>query len=100
MALFGKSSEELTKDAYEKFGLDLDNYNDAKLKEENGKNLKQISQDIQLQGLNKLSINLGFSADKKATVGYLSAIFNTNLILVRQNELIIRALEKLTEKNK
>jgi len=85
---------------FEKFGLDIENYDDEKIKKENIKNLEKIGRDIAGNSFMKAGMALSFvSVDKQATVGYLSAIFNQNWILIRQNELIIRLLEKIA-KNK
>lgn len=101
MRMFGnkKSEGDKNQEMYQKFGLDIDKYSESEIKNENTKNLKQIAQD--LTGKSWLKAGMAFSmapAAQQATVGYLSAVFNTNLILIRQNELIIRKLEKLTDK--
>ncbi len=100
MGIFGKpkTKEEKTQELHEKYGLDIDNYDKAKIKEENTKNLRQIANDLSMAGVNKFAMGLTMNQVDHAKVQYLSSIFETNLILIRQNELIIRALEKLAEK--
>ena len=96
MGIFDKKTvEEKTTETFEKFGLNIDEYDSNRIKTENLKNIKQIARDIVGNSWFKAGMAFSFaSADKQATVGYLSAIFNQNWILIRQNELIIRLLEK------
>ncbi len=99
--MFGnrKTDEEKDQEIHEKYGLDLDSYDVARIKRENAKNLQEIGKD--LAGKKFMKAGMAFSlapAHEQASVGYLSAIFNTNLILIRQNELIIRHLERLLDK--
>lgn len=90
-----KTEEELSKEVYEKFGLDIDSYNNEDIKRENSKNLKEIGLDLAGKKWIRAGLALSFSRPvDQATLGYLNAIFNSNLILIRQNELIIRLLEK------
>lgn len=100
MGIFSsKTNEEKIDEAFKKYGLDMENYSQAQIKEENSKNLKQIAQDIIGNKWFKAGMALSFaSADKQATIGYLSAIVNQNWILIRQNELIIRLLDEKTRK--
>ncbi len=102
MGLFSKKTkEEEVREAFEKFGLNIIAYDEDKIKEENIKNLKQIAQDVILNNWFKTGMALSFaSLDKQAAVGYLSAVFNQNWIIIRQNELMIRLLEKLTKRGK
>src|SRR5258708_14439348 len=94
MSLFGKqkTAEEKNQELFEKYGLDIENYNEKAIKAENSKNLKAIAQDLSGMGLTKLSVALSMSPGSRAEVSFLSAIFQSNLILIRQNELIIRSL--------
>ncbi|MCL5125315.1 MAG: hypothetical protein M1511_12610 [Deltaproteobacteria bacterium] len=100
MGIFGKSksNEEKQKELFEKYGLDIDSYDDQKIKEKNAKNLHQIAEDLFLSGLNKFGMGLTMSIPDHAKVQYLSAIFESNLIIIRQNELILRALMKIADK--
>lgn len=98
MGIFNqKTEEEKTQEIYHKYGLDLDHYNSVDIKQQNIKNIKQIATDVFGQSLSKLSMALAPAQDRLA-VGYLSAIFNQNWILIRQNELIVRLLEKIASK--
>ena len=90
-----KTEEQATQKIFEKYGLDINNHDANKIKQENYNNLKQITQDIAANPLFKAGLAFSFaSADKQAIVGYLSTLVNQNWILIRQNELIIRLLEK------
>jgi len=94
-----KTEEEKIRETFERFGLDIENYDTSKIRKENVKNIKKIAQDIAGKSFFKASMAFSMaSADKQATVGYLSAIFNQNWILIRQNELIIRQLKKNSNK--
>ena len=91
-----KTEEEKLKEVLDKYGLDISNYDEKKIGEENRKNLNQIANDIVGNKWFKAGMAFSFaSADKQATVGYLSALVSQNWILIRQNELIIK---KLSEK--
>ncbi len=100
MGLFSsKTEEEKLREVFDKYGLDMEGYDTAEIKKQNSKNLKQIAKDIVGNKWFKAGMALSFaSADKQATVGYLSAIVNQNWILIRQNELIIRLLEGTPKK--
>ena len=100
MGIFGKqkTDEEKQRELFEKYGLDIDNYDSAQIQKENAKNLKQIATDLAMSGINKFAMGLTMSQPDHAKVQYLSSIFETNLILIRQNELIIRALNKIADK--
>lgn len=98
MGLFNnKTDEEKIKELFHKYGLDIDNYDEKEIKVQNIKNIKQIASDVFAQSINRLSMALAPAQDR-VSVGYLSAIFNQNWILIRQNELIIRLLEKVASK--
>lgn len=93
VGLFYQKAEEPSQKVLEEYGLDIDSYDMDRIKKENSNNLKQIARDIMANKWFKAGLALSFaSADKQATVGYLSAIVNQNWILIRQNELIIRLL--------
>lgn len=96
--MFGnkKTDEEKNQEVHDKYGLDIDSYDAERIKRENFKNLTAIGKDLAGKSFLKAGMAFSFApAHEQASVGYLSAIFNTNLILIRQNELIIRQLEKL-----
>ena len=99
MGIFDKKTEEeKIREIFHKYGLDLDNYNNIDIKKHNIKNIQQIASDVLGQSLNKLTVAFAAPPQERIKVGYLSAIFNQNWILIRQNELIIRILEKIADK--
>jgi hypothetical protein len=99
MGLFNKNpknQQESTQETFEKLGVNFESYDSAKIKEKNSDSLKQIATDIANNKWFKVSMALSMApADTQATVGYLGAMFNQNMIQIRQNEIIIRLLEKL-----
>lgn len=97
MGLFGptKTAEEKLHDIFVKYGLDMDSYDTRQIKEENSKNLKEIANSVLANKLFQAGMALSFApAPEQAKLGYLTAIVNQNWIMMRQNELIIRLLEK------
>lgn len=102
MGIFSKAkqqSEEEIKETIQKCGLDIDSYDTDKIREENYKNLKQVALEVNNNKWFRAGMAIMMGApDKQATVGALNAIVNQNWILIRQNELIIRLLEKLAQK--
>lgn len=97
MGIFGskKTDEEKIIEIMQKYGLDIDNYDEKEIKLENNKNLNQIASDIAGNSWFKAGMAFSFaSADKQATVGYLSALVSQNWIIIRQNELMIRLLSE------
>jgi hypothetical protein len=84
------------KETLEKFGLDLENYSIAEIAKRNVENLRKIASDIRANKWFKAGLALSFAkAHEQATVTYLSALVEQNWILLRQNEIIIRELQKL-----
>lgn len=95
MGLFGKkkTDEEKIRDTFDKYGLDIENYDELRIREENKKNLLQIASDIVANSLFKAGMALSFArAEEQAKVGYLSALVSQNWIIIRQNELILKKL--------
>lgn len=91
MALLGnrESKEEKKQKEVEKF---LEKYKLNNIDEKDYEAIKEISNDLVGLGLMKTGMALSMaSADKQATVGFLSA-------LVKQNWIIIRKLDELNKK--
>lgn len=82
-----------------KVGLDLDNASSATIKQLNAASVEKIRTDMRGNGLLKAGLVFGGNATERATLGYLSALTEQNWILIRQNELIIRALNKDSSDN-
>ena len=93
--LSGRTKEQEIAEALEKHGLDVGLYDDTEIRRRNAEDLKQIGRDLSGMKWFKAGLALSFaSADKQATVGYLSTLVRQNWIIIRQNELIIRHLTK------
>lgn len=101
MGLF-KSKEELEakneqkiRDMLDKYGLNMESYDDRDIKEKNANNIRRIAADLVGNGLFKAGMALSFAkAEEQAKVTYLSALVEQNWIIIRQNEAILRKLDK------
>jgi len=83
----------------EQYGLNLDDYTADQIKQKNIDNLKKIASDLIGNKWFKAGMALSFaSGEEQAKVTYLSALVEQNWILIRQNELIIKELQKLNKK--
>lgn len=107
MGLFTKKTPEeisaIQKDkmheTLEKYGLDLENYSIDEIRKRNGDNLRRIASDLAGNKWFKAGLALSFAkASEQATVTFLSATVEQNWILLRQNEIIIKELQKLNNK--
>jgi hypothetical protein len=78
--------------ALEKFGLNLDAYDMDTIRQKNLLNIRSIMGSLFGTGFYR-AMTFGSNADK-ATVGYLGAMIEQNWIIIRQQEQIIRLLEK------
>lgn len=77
-----------------KVGLDLDNASPTVIKQLNAESIRKIRSDMVGNGLAKAGSVFGGSVTERATLGYLSALTEQNWILIRQNELLIKLLDK------
>ena len=93
-----KEKEEKNKASLRKilqnYGLDIEDYSDDQIKVENIKNINKVSNELAGSGWLKAGLSLSFQPYERQSLGYLSALMEQNWILIRQNELIIRLLEK------
>lgn len=80
-------------------GLNISEASTTVIKQLNAENIRKITNDMRGSGLIKAGLTFGGSATERAQLGYLSALTEQNWILIRQNELIIRALDKITGTN-
>ena len=84
------------KETLEKYGLDLESYSIQEIEKRNVENLRKIANDLRGNKWFKAGLALSFAkAHEQATVTYLSALVEQNWILLRQNEIIIKELQKL-----
>lgn len=84
--------QEKVKKTLDKYGLDIENYNLEQIKRENHKTLQSIGRD--LMGSSFAKVGLSFNLADRTKIDYLSALVSQNWIVIRQNEQIIRLLEK------
>lgn len=88
--------EEKTRKFLEKYGLDLEHYSSDDIKQKNVLNLHKIADDLRANKWFKAGMALSFAkGEEQAKVTYLSALVEQNWILVRQNEIIIKELQKV-----
>lgn len=110
MGLFSKSDEEKEKEKKDKFeeirkkmkkaGMIFDEKSDSELKEKIFQELYKIFfVDSHVRTLDKTNIfvALGMSPQEMRHLAYLSTMVSQNMILIVQNELIIRELKKLNK---
>lgn len=90
--------DEDTTKSLDKVGMDVANYSDSELKAKNAESIRRIRQNMAGSGLEKLALTFGGSTKDRAMLGYLSALVEQNWILMRQNELLINALDKMAER--
>jgi hypothetical protein len=104
IAMFNRKSPEQilegetkkTAETLEKYGLNLDAYSTEDIKKKNVLNLQKIARDLLGNNFFKAGLALSFAkASEQATVTYLSALVEQNWILVRQNEIVIKELQRI-----
>ena len=84
------------KETLEKYGLNLEDYSIEEISQRNATNLQKIATDLRGNKWFKAGLALSFAnAAEQATVTYLSALVEQNWILLRQNEIIIKELQRL-----
>lgn len=89
--------EKVTK-ILEQYGLNLENYSIDDIKKKNVTNLTKIAADLIGNKWFKAGLALSFAkAEEQAKVTYLSALVEQNWILMRQNEIIIKELQKMNK---
>lgn len=90
------AEEQKLNNMLEKRGLRIDQYDEKDIRSKNVENIKRINQDLKANGMFKASLALSFAkAEEQAKVSYLSALVEQNWILIRQNEAILRKLDRL-----
>jgi len=89
----------MIKKTLEQYGLNLDDYTVDQIKQRNIDNLNKIANDLIGNKWFKAGMALSFaSGEEQAKVTYLSALVEQNWIVIRQNELIIKELQKINKK--
>ncbi len=83
--------------ALEKYGLNLDEYDQKTIKQKNIDNIRRLAQDLLGNNFIKFGMALSFGkVEEQAKITYLSALVEQNWILIRQQEQVIKLLERLT----
>ena len=83
----------------EKFGLNLDSYSDEQIRLKNTENIKNIATDLTGNTAGKIGVAFSMAkVEEQLKISYLSALVEQNWILMRQNEAMLRVLEKLSKK--
>jgi|GEM_PF-1130127 len=98
MAQMAEATDRDTAKTLDKVGLDIEHYSAAEIKHYNAQSIKKIRNDMAGNGLLKAGLAFGGSATERAQLGYLSALVEQNWVLMRQNELLIDALDRLASK--
>jgi hypothetical protein len=98
MAQLTEAVDRDTAKTLDKVGLDIEHYSSAEIKHYNAQSIKKIRSEMTGNGLLKAGLTFGGSVTERATLGYLSALVEQNWVLMRQNELLINSLDKLTNK--
>ena len=101
MGFFNKKSPQEKLDNFlDKYGLKIEDYSSEQLKELNVKNLKRIHADLAGKDFTKATIAFSFTKpEEHIKVSYLSALVEQGWIQIRQNEIIIKGLQKLNGNN-
>lgn len=87
-----KNPEKLTKEL-NKLGMDLDNYDEVRIYNENKKDIKNIVNDLNMSGYWK-GVALLTNPSDSAMIGLLRALVSQHWILIRQNKIILEKLNK------
>jgi hypothetical protein len=91
--------DKTTADLLQKYELNMEHTSDSAVKRANASDINKIQNELFGNGLLKVGLLLKGSASERAQLGYLTALVKQNWILMRQNELMIRHLEKIAEKD-
>lgn len=93
--MFSKKEEPTAEEVLEKFGLNIANKTKEEIATINAADLRRISHKMRGNKFLLAGINLSMgNAVEKAQLSYLAALVDQNWILIRQNEIIIKSLDK------
>jgi hypothetical protein len=82
----------------DKYGLNLEDYSQADLLKLNSRDIQKIYKNLSGNKLLEVGLALTFAkAEEQAKVSYLGAIVDQNWIMIRQNEAILKALNRLSQ---
>ncbi len=114
MGLFGKSDEEKReeqlkkqkedqekiKEALQVLGVDFDTYSDDEIKEKNKKNVLSVRAGTIQNPMTDAIVNASLKSSERVVIMKLMDIISQNWILIRQNELLLRKLDKMFNSTK
>lgn len=90
--------QEQLKEILNKYGLNLEAYSEQDLIRLNANDIQKIYKGLKGNKLLEAGIVLSFAKSEEiAKVSYLSAIVDQNWIMIRQNEAILKALNRLSK---
>lgn len=89
------ATEKKTKEALERLGIDFDSYSDEDIKKKIKKDFSFMGLSFPLDLLGEFFTNFGLTSHQRIQLMRLSELITQNWVIVRQNELIIRSLEKI-----
>lgn len=90
-----KREQEKSEEALKVLGVDFNSYSDKEIKERNKKDFREIKSRFWAKALSELSVSLQMDSYKNASLLRLSTLVYQNWVLIRQNELILRALDRI-----
>lgn len=94
-----KPLEESIGELLEINGLKIENYNSEQLEKRNIENLKKIQKDFLKMGFQRRELAIvTLGVEEQAKIQFLSALVEQGWIQIRQNEIIIKKLQELSNK--
>src|SRR3989344_9003410 len=90
-----KEDQEKIKTALEALGLDFDSYSDEEIKEKNKKSIQLVRAGSINNSIADTFVNASLTSYERLALMRQMDIISQNWILIRQNELLLRKLEKL-----
>lgn len=92
-----KEDQEKIKTALEALGLDFDSYSDEEIKEKNKKSIQLVRAGSINNSIADTFVNASLTSYERLALMRQMDIISQNWILIRQNELLLRKLEKLDD---
>lgn len=89
--------EKKTKEALVRLGVDFDSYSDEEIKKKIKNDISFIDMTFPLNIMSEFLTNFGMTSFQRIEFMKLQTLVSQNWVLIRQNELIIRSLEKINK---
>lgn len=90
-----KEDQEKIKEALHALGVDFDSYSDEEIKEKNKKNVLLVRAGSIQNPMADAFVNASLKSYERLSLMRLMDIISQNWILIRQNELLLRKLDKM-----